>query len=385
MADQKHSEREHALLSASGAERWLTCTPSARLEDEFPDKDTSYSLEGTRAHELAEQVLSTMFGATSDLGWAEFEEAVKAEPELREVGAYIEHVYSLYQSKQADGLNPAIFLEARLDYSRWAPEGFGTGDVVMVYGETVEIIDLKYGKGVPVNAYENPQLKLYGLGAYELVKDIYDIDVVKMTIVQPRLESTTTHETFVESLLQWAEDEVKPRARLAFDGEGVYVIGDHCQFCRAAAVCSARADHNLEVAKHDFKSADTLTNAEISVVLPQLDDLVKWAKAVQDYALDELLAGREVPGYKAVEGRSVRKIVDEDGLAAALIADGTPEAMLYERKLYGITALEKLVGKKQFSELSKGFVEKPEGKPTLAKDSDKRPALNSALNDFSEV
>lgn len=385
MADQKHSEREHALLSASGAERWLTCTPSARLEDELPDKDTIYSLEGTRAHELAEQVLSTMFGATSDLGWAEFEEAIKAEPELREVGAYIEHVYSLYQSKQADGLNPAVFLEARLDYSRWAPEGFGTGDVVMVYGETVEIIDLKYGKGVPVNAYENPQLKLYGLGAYELVKDIYDIDVVKMTIVQPRLESTTTHETFVESLLQWAEDEVKPRAQLAFDGEGVYVIGDHCQFCRAAAVCSARADHNLKVAKHDFKAADTLTNADISVVLPQLDDLVKWAKAVQQYALDELLAGRDVPGYKAVEGRSVRKIVDEDGLAAALIADGTPEAMLYERKLYGITALEKLIGKKQFTELSKGFVEKPEGKPTLAKDSDKRPALNSALNDFSEV
>lgn len=386
----KHSDREHALLSASGAVRWLACTPSARLEDQFADKDTSYSLEGTRAHELAERTLQGyLFGKRVE-AWAEFQQAIKESPELTETGAYIEYVLNSFRTKEEELKAPVLFLETRLDFSEWVPEGFGTGDVVMVYGSTVEIIDLKYGKGVPVDAYQNPQLMLYGLGAYQFVKDVYDIDNVKMTIVQPRLDSVTQYEMPLEDLIRWAETEVKTKAALAFNGDGVYQIGDHCRFCKAAAVCQARANHNLEVARHDFATTDTLTNEQVAAILPRLDDLVKWAKTLQEHALNELLAGRDIPGYKVVEGRSVRKITNEDGLANALIEAGTPEAMLYERKLYGITALEKIIGKKKFTELSKGYVSKPQGAPTLAPADDPRQAIanNAAyvsLADFEEI
>lgn len=277
--------------------------------------------------------------------------------------------------------DPVVLIEQRLDFSRYVPEGFGTGDCVIVADGTLSVIDFKYGLGVLVNADENPQMMCYALGALELFDDLYDIDSVSMTIFQPRRENISTCTMTREELLKWAKEVLVPTAKLAYDGGGEFKAGEHCQFCKAKATCRKRAEYNLELAKYDFAVPDTLDEAEISYVLTRADELAKWAGDVKEYALQQALNGTFYPGFKVVEGRSIRKYIDEDAVAATVIDHGYDP---YEKKLLGITAMTSLLGKKKFEELLGGMTFKPPGKPALVPENDKRPAMNTAAEDFKE-
>ena len=264
------------------------------------------------------------------------------------------------------------------------PESFGTSDAVVIGGNAIEVIDLKYGKGVRVDATGNPQLRLYGLGAAELFGDLYDFENVRETIIQPRLDHVSTEEIALDDLRAWATEIVAPAARLAMDGAEIWNAGEWCRFCPAKAVCRARAETNLELAKHEFKAPPLLTDEEIGEILKKAEELEKWAADVAAYALDQALAGKHFDGWKLVEGRSVRKYADDIKVAETLKAAGFDEAMLYERKLYGITAMEKIVGKKKLTETLGELIVKPAGKPTLVPESDKREAIETAAADFAE-
>lgn len=383
----------HALLGPSGAKRWMTCTPSARFEEEFIEQDSEYAAEGTAAHELAELYLLCELGGNDGADIY----ALEAFPEHNKyyngemeeaVGLYLDIIHERYAEALKRDPSAILMPEQRLDFSEWVPEGFGTGDVIIIGGGVIEVIDLKYGKGVPVDAEDNPQLRLYGLGAWNAYKILYDIHTVRMTIVQPRLGSVTTDEISADDLVRWATEEVMPKAKLAWAGEGQHVPGEHCRFCKAKPRCKALADHNMELAKHDFTLPHKLTDQEIGEILGRIDRLADWVKAVKEYALDQAENhGVKWPGWKLVEGRSNRKITDEDEAVKVLLAEGISEPLLYKpREVLGITALETLVGKKKFTTLLDHLLEKPPGKPTLVQETDKRPELNtaeSAAADFS--
>ena len=377
-----HSNRAHALLGASSAYRWLACPASARLEETFPETTTAYAEEGTRAHELAQQFLENFINGGEDniMLFSREEQIV-----LKELEPYTDFIIEKWNGIRSQHPEANIFFEQKLDFSQYVPDGFGTGDVLIIYDDVMEVIDLKFGKGVKVDATNNPQLRLYGLGAYLAFGDIYDFTRVIVTIHQPRLDHVSSEELTVDELLDWAENSVKPTAQLAYNGEGGYHPGDHCRFCKAAAVCRARAEANLALAKMEFRSADILDDEEIAEVLTKASELAKWAEAIEAYALKEAVAGREFPGFKIVEGRSNRTITDPEKAVKILVENGTPEPMLYERKLLSMTALEKVVGKKSFTELLKDLIEKKPGKPALVPSSDKRPAFVPAAVDFADV
>ena len=377
----------HALLSASGAKRWMACPPSARLEAELPESSSKFAQEGSLAHELAEVYLAKALGMIDKF---EFNKRLKwiYEDELYSldmddyVGVYVDEVIRRLNEARANHSEDAeIFIEQRIDFSRWVPEGFGTGDAVIVAGGIIEVVDLKYGKGVPVDAEDNPQMRLYGLGAYEAYDALYDIQTVRTTIVQPRLDSISTEELSAEELLRWANEEVKPKADLAFKGEGDFCSGDHCKFCKLKATCRARAEANLALEKYSRRSGSELAPEEIGEILFRADELQKWAKDLQEYALIQAEKhGVRFPGWKLVAGRSNRSYTDKDAVAAVLLAH-FDEDTIYEKSLLGITALEKAIGKTKVKELLEDAEEKliikPVGKPTLAPESDKRPELNS--------
>ena len=372
----------HALLGPSSAKMWMSCPPSARLNEQFPDKNTAYTEEGTLAHKLAELILRYNNNEISKKAYTTRLNKLKADPlysqEMMEyIEDYTQTVWELVNETRAACPDAQAFFEQELHFEDYVPDGFGTGDVVIVADGLVQVIDLKYGKGVGVTAYENPQLRLYGLGAYLEHSILYDIRRVKMTIVQPRLENITTEEMTVEELLAWAEQEVKPRAQLAFNGDGQFCVGDHCRFCKAFAICRAQKEHQLELAKYEFSDDALLDNAEIGEVLQKADALVKWADAVKEYAFDQALNhGAHYDGWKLVEGRSNRKYTDEAKAAEILRAAGYTD--IYKpQELLDITAMEKLVGKKKFGELLAGQIIKPEGKPVLVPESDRRPELNT--------
>jgi len=382
--------RKHALLSASGAKRWLACPPSARLEDTMEEQTSSYADEGGFAHRIAELLLrkelnfinpvkfaNTLDTLTKDQYWSaellEYMEGFAA--------AVMERVNEAYKrSKDA-----FVLLEQQLDFSEWVPEGFGTGDVVIISDGILEVIDLKYGKGVPVEAEGNPQLLLYGLGAYGLYSPLFDIKSVRVTIAQPRLDSLTSGEMLAEDLLEWGSNYVRPRAQLAIEGKGEYCIGDHCQFCRAKALCRARAAYNLELAQYDFQQPATLEDGEIGDILARADRLKDWVTDITEYAYQQAMSGKKYDGWKLVEGRSNRKYSDEGAVVEALKAAGYDEAILYERVLLGLTKMETLIGKKRLEEYAGSLIIKPPGKPALVPESDKRPELrtiDNAINDF---
>ena len=277
--------------------------------------------------------------------------------------------------------DPQVLVEQRLDFSKWIPEGFGTGDCLIVADDVLHIIDFKYGLGVLVEAEDNPQMMCYALGALDIYDGIYDITSVKMTIFQPRRENVSTFTIKKEDLLKWADDFLKPTAELAFNGEGEFKAGDHCTFCKAKATCRKRAEYNLELAKYDFEMPASLSETEIAAILPKIDDLTAWAADIKEYALQQALSGTEYPGFKVVEGRANRKYTDEEAVAFVVKDNGYDP---YEKKLLGITAMTSLLGKKKFEELLGALITKPQGKPTLVPASDKRPALNTAKDDFSE-
>lgn len=377
----------HAILSASGASRWMACPPSARLEQGYENKSSTFAQEGTLAHELGELKLRKELCEISTRKYnSEFKKIESHNLFTKDMPDYVDNYVETCMEKVAEARSKTpdaiVNLEQRLDFSQWVPEGFGTGDMVIIADGVMEVIDLKYGKGVPVSAVGNKQMRLYALGAIAEFGFLYDIEKVRMTIVQPRLDSISTDEVLADDLLKWADEFVKPTAELAFKGEGDFCAGDHCGFCRAKGVCRARAEKNLELAKYDFEKPSALDNDEIALILGRADELIKWAKDIQEYALEKALAGEEFPGHKVVEGRSNRKWTDEDKIGEILLGEGFLEGIVYTKKLTGISGMESAIGKKEVQRLLGDYIIKPPGKPTLVSENDKRPVFNPAKADF---
>lgn len=381
------TERAHALLSASGSERWLECTPSARLEETFPESTSEYAEEGRLAHDIAELKLRKAF--TEPMGPRKFTNRLKVfqenplyDPEMLQcTDTYLDYVSGIVHSFKSA---PYVAVEKRLNYAEYAPEGFGTGDCIIIGGSTLHVIDYKHGKGVPVDAYENTQMKLYALGALSEYSILYNISDVKIAIVQPRLDSISEYQITVDELVAWGINTVKPAAEKAFKGEGEFVPGEHCRFCRAKALCRARSDFHTMLEEHKPMVPPLITNEEVGQILLRALDLKKWISDLEEYALAECLAGNEIPGFKAVEGRSIRQFVDHDKAFEVLLGNGYEKALLYESRPITLAATEKLIGKAKFKELLNDHVSIPPGKPTLVVESDKREAITrtSAEEDF---
>lgn len=372
-----HENRTHAVLSASASKRWLNCPPSAKLNAEIPDITTEYAKEGTDAHELAEYKVNQLLGIKAD-NPAENLDYYNQEMEdcTDSYAQYIAEQMSQYSS-------PVVMAEQRLDFSRYVPGGFGTGDCIIVADDVLTVIDFKYGKGVAVEAEYNPQMMLYALGALEMFSILYDINEVKMVIFQPRIENISEFSMSVPDLLNWAENELKPKAELAAKGEEEFCAGEHCRFCKVKVTCRKRAEYNLAIVKYDFAPPDMLEDSEIEMILERADALTAWAADVKEYALSEAIKGRKWNGYKVVEGRSNRKYTDEKAVISAVKAAGKDPYS--EPKILGITEMTKLLGgKKKFEELLSKYVYKPQGKPTLVPVSDKRKEWSAAENDFQE-
>ena len=373
---------EHAVLSASGSHRWLNCTPSARLELEFENTGSEAAREGTAAHALCEHKLKRALHMRSRRPASDYDS-----DEMEEcTDAYVDFVMEQYETAKQVCEDPVILIEQRLDFSCYVPDGFGTGDCLIISDDRLHIIDFKYGMGVLVEAEDNPQMKLYALGALAVYDALYDIREVSMTIFQPRRENVSTWTIPVEDLKAWAENELKPRAKMAYDGEGEYLPGEWCTFCRAAVRCRARAEEKLKLAQTEFRMPPLLTDAEIEDILAVLPDLTKWANEIAAYALDAALNhGKEWNGFKVVEGRSVRKYRDEAAVAEAAKEAGYKD--IYRQSLIPLTEMQRLMGKDRFEEILGGLITKAPGRPTLVPKSDRRPAMNvsNAINEFYEI
>lgn len=389
-----HSKRAHALLSASGASRWLNCTPSAKLEDVYGEKITSsYAAEGTLAHELSELYIKhDVLNSISDEEFnAKFEDIMSNElfsdEMLEMVPVYVDYCTSEYVAARQDNIYATLEIEQKVDLREFVPESFGTADCIIINDNVMEVIDLKYGKGVPVYAQHNKQGMLYALGALRKYDTLYDIEVVKITIVQPRINNISTWEISVDELLDWANDVLKPRAEMAFRGEGELAVGDWCKFCSVKNRCRALYEEQLKLAKYEFQDPELLTDEEISDILTRAPQLVEWVNSITEYAQRRAIENDKIwPGFKLVAGISKRKWADENTVAEAIFSR-FPEAtedQVFNTKLRTISDLEKTFGKKRVAEVLSDVIIKPQGKPTLVPDSDKRPALGleDAINDF---
>ena len=373
---------DHAVLSASGSHRWLNCTPSARLELEFENTGSEAAREGTAAHALCEHKLKRALHMRSRRPVSDYDS-----DEMEEcTDAYAEFVMEQYETAKQVCDDPVVLIEQRLDFSCYVPDGFGTGDCLIISDDRLHIIDFKYGMGVLVEAEDNPQMKLYALGALAVYDALDDIREVSMTIFQPRRENVSTWTIPVEDLKAWAENELKPRAKMAYDGEGEYLPGEWCTFCRAAVRCRARAEEKLKLAQTEFRMPPLLTDAEIEDILAVLPDLTKWANEITAYALDTALNhGKEWNGFKVVQGRSVRKYRDEAAVAEAAKEAGYKD--IYRQSLIPLTEMQRLMGKDRFEEILGGLITKAPGRPTLVPKSDRRPAMSvsNAINEFYEI
>lgn len=370
---------KHALLSASSAYRWMACPPSAKLASSYKDESSTYAAEGTDAHSLCEYKLKTALGRkaddpTEDLTY--FNEEMDASSD-----AYAGYALEQLEAAKKGTADPVVLIEQQVDFSRWVPQGFGTADCVIVADKVLTVIDFKYGQGVLVEAENNPQMMCYALGALSMMDALYDIEKIIMTIFQPRRDNISSFRLSVKTLYDWAEKELKPKAHLAFEGKGDYAAGDWCRFCKAKVDCRARAEANLALAKFDFEMPPTLSDADIEAILPMLDDLTSWVADLKDYALSRAFSGKVWHGFKLVEGRSNRRYLNEEAVAQTVIDAGFDP---YEKKLLGIIAMQKLLSKKRFEELLGSLIEKPQGKPSLVPESDKRPAMQTANQDFKE-
>lgn len=377
----------HARLSASGAERWMACPPSIRLSEGRPDTASVYAAEGTLAHAVAELKLQKYF--LKGIGPVKYKKLLDElkeqhtwegeslwQPEIDEhTNIYFDYVKDLSLSKD---YAPYVSIERRVDFSAWVPEGFGTADCIMIHSDTLHVIDLKYGKGVEVSAENNPQLMLYALGAYAAYRMLYDIKTFVLTIVQPRKDSISEWTVSLDDLLAFGE-KAKAAAALADKGEGEFNPGEHCKFCKARAICRARADENIKLAGFVDLKPDELKNDEIGDYLIKGQQVADWLKDLEAYALSECLAGREVEGWKAVEGVSRRQWTDGEEAFKAIINTGIDEAVLYERKPLTLAQVEKVIGKKDFKQFER-FVSKPPGKPALVVATDKRPPITNQVD-----
>ena len=372
---------KHSALPPSSSKMWINCPPSAKRNAEVTDQPSEYAAQGTEAHALCEYKLLTFLGKP----------ATDPRPNLKYLDqemedcsdGYVEFVSEIVSKSQ----NPIVMVEQRLDISEYAPESFGTGDAVIVADGNLHICDMKYGKGIPVSAGSdeegvNTQLAMYALGALSAFDGIYDIDTVSMSIYQPRLNVAETYTVTKEALLTWAKEVLIPAAEKASKGEGEYCAGSHCQFCKVKNICRKRAEYNLEMARYDFAKPDDLEDAEIEAILARADEFISWANGIKEYALEAAIGGKAWSDFKLVEGRSIRKYTSESDVVKAVKGAGYDP---YEKKVLGITAMTKLLGKKQFDELLGGLIAKPPGAPTLVPMSDKRPALKAtAKDDFKE-
>ena len=370
---------KHAVLSASSSERWLNCPPSARLCEAYEDKGSDYAAEGTDAHTLCEYRLKQALGIPAEdpienLSWYN--------EEMEECAAgYAAYVVELLETAKLTCSDPVVMIEQRVDFSRWVQDGFGTADCILIADGVLNIVDYKHGKGVEVSAEGNTQLSLYSLGALEIFDGIYDIDMVCVHIFQPRKSNVVSSMMDKSDLYEWADTELTQKAQLAYEGQGNFSCGVWCRFCKAKAECRERAEANLALAQYEFQSPALLDDEEIADILGKVDALTAWASDVKEYALQQAVSGKEWIGWKLVEGRSNRKYTSESAVAATVESAGLDP---YERKVLGVTAMQKLLGKTRFEELLAPYIEKPQGKPTLVPESDKRPAMNTAKNDFME-
>ena len=375
---------KHAYLSASASHRWLACPPSAKLCANIQDQASEYAQQGTDCHELCAYLVEKALGRevidpTENLTYYD------AEMQNCTV-EYRNYVLEQIEAAKEFCKDPQVMIEQRLDFSRWVENGFGTGDCVIVADEVLQIIDYKHGLGVLVSAGDdehggNSQMMCYALGALEVFGDIYDINQIKMTIFQPRRENISTYTISRDNLLKWANEVLAPTAQLAYVGEGEFKAGGHCQFCKVKATCRKRAEYNLELAKYDFEMPATLDDTEIAAILEKVDEMISWGNDIKEYALQQAQSGVHFEGWKVVEGRSNRKYTDEEAVAFKVKDAGFDP---YEKKLLGVTTMSTLLGKKKFEELLGGLIYKPPGKPTLVPESDKRPAMNTAIEDFNE-
>lgn len=372
---------QHAVLSASGSNRWLHCHPSARLEEPIEEKPSVYAAEGTEAHSVAEKKLRN---------WIEGHPRRKVKAATGEMDEatnfYKDYVLEVYNKEKKKSDIADLFIEVQVDLTPWIPEGFGTSDAVIVSNHTLHVIDFKYGEGVKVNAPHNPQLTIYAAGVMALYDCLYDFEKVQLHIVQPRRDHISTWELTTQELADWMENVVKPAAIEAWNGEGEQQAGDWCKFCRAKGNCNARAARMKAIdERYQRMCGMLLTDQQIAELLPELPGLIDWAKEVQEFALDQALKGTCYKGYKVVEGVSRRQITDENKVAEALQNAGFEyKSIMTQPKLQTITKLEKLVGKKDFEEIAGVWVVKPQGKPALVPESDKRPAIGVVTNDFKD-
>ena len=371
---------KHAVLSASSSHRWLNCSPSARLEQEFEDRETEAAAEGTAAHALCEHKLRRALKRQSRKPVSKYD----CEEMDVHTDNYVQFVLETIAQAKEHCTDPIINIEQRLDFSCYVPHGFGTGDCIIIADKTLHIIDFKYGQGVLVEAEQNPQMMLYALGALHIYDTLYDIEDVAMTIYQPRRENISTWTISVSDLADWAEKVLVPKAKLAFEGKGDYMPGPWCTFCKAAVKCRARAEEKLALAQYEFAQPPLLTDEEIEEILGKLDDLTRWSEEIKAYAQDAALNhGKQWHGYKVVEGRSVRKYSDEAAVIEAANAAGYHD--IFRKSLLPITEMEKLMGKQAFAEVLSGLIIKPAGKPTLVPITDKRPAMTNVKIDFNEI
>lgn len=381
----------HAMLSASGASRWLICTPSARLEQTIDEIESNYADEGTVAHRLAELLIKHKLKKVSPKGYADkLDEIMNTEYYSEEMHGYVEE-YAEFVMDTLRAAEPGtiLFQEQRLELEAFIPEGFGTTDIMMINPKKLYITDYKHGKGVPVSAVENSQIKVYALGALKEFDFLYnDIKEVEMTIYQPRIENVSTYIMTVEDLMHWGYSVLKPTAQIAYEGLGEFIPGEHCQFCRARPVCKATAVYNLQLAAKTFE-VTTMTDEQLVKVLKRASSIKKWVTAVEKYMLHEsVVHGKKWPGVKLVQGRSVRKYVDEEAIVKGLVGAGYAESKIVKRKLTGITELSKIVAKLDFQKVVDPQLLKPDGAPTLVDEEDARPEFNAssqAMLVFEEI
>lgn len=389
-------EREHALLSASSSHKWLNCPPSARLEDALPDSKSGAADEGTLAHAICELKLKKLF-TDKNMSTRTFNSRMKKltenelyNPEMdRFTEEYVDYIKELAFSMET---TPTIVVEKRIDYSTYAPEGFGTGDCILLRGDELHIIDFKYGKGVAVSAEDNPQLKLYALGAMAEYGILYPVSKVTLHIIQPRLRSFTSWEISAADLLAWGE-EIKPLAQQAYEGNGEFKQGSWCDscFCKISGTCRCRAEENMKLMDDAInpitgavRQPAELSNEEIGEILKKAQFLKSWVTKLEKHALNTLVSGGEIPGWKLVEGRSNRAFTDTDAAIAAAINAGFDRALFYEEKPITLTAMEGVLDKETWKTVIAPFVVKPPGSPTLVPADDKRPEykVNTAAEAF---
>ena len=385
---------EHSRLPASSATRWLNCPGSVKMRELFPSESSSYAQEGTLAHALAESLLNGIpSGCRYRNLWSDIWDFYENHSELDDDGAamekyiesYVDYVKELFNAAKKEDASAILLTEQRVDYGEYARDSWGTSDAIIIANKHMTVIDLKYGKGVPVDAPNNPQLRLYALGAWAGYKQIYEVEKITTVIAQPRLSHISTETLTADELRTWGETVILPASKRIDEHPDECHSGDWCRFCPGAGACKARAKECTDfVDEEEPKELLTLTPEELAKCLDRLDAINAWTKAVNDYALAQALDGLAIPGYKIVEGRAVRKYTDEREVAKAAVAAGYEEALIYERKLLTLSAMEKLMGKKSFAEVCGAYVEKPQGKPTLAPESDPRPATKTAATDFND-